>query len=248
MNHLALEKAGLTKGEIRVYLALLELGETSTGLIIKHSKITGSKVYEILEKLKEKGLASYVTKEKIKYFQAAPPNRIIDYIEKKEQEIKNNKEEIKSLLPQLESKQKSLQLSQNAQVFEGWEGLRTVFNMMIKETKKGETYYVFAVGNELKNEQVVNFLRNHHQRRIEKGVKVKLLTRSSDKKYLTDWGKFKDLEMRFYEHSLPIGIFIFGDYTATITFSHKTAFLIKSQYVADSYKEFFKETWKKAKA
>ena len=248
MNLSTLKKAGFTDGEIRVYTALLELGETSTGAIIKNSKITGSKVYEILEKLKDKGLVSYVTKEKTKYFQAAPPKRILDYIETREKEISANKKEIKSLLPMLEAKQKSLQVSQSAQVFEGWEGLRTVFDMMLSETKKGASYYAMGLGNELKDEQTFNFLRNHHKRRIDQKIKVKLLLRPSDKATMSDFAKLKDFEARFYDDSLPLGIYVFGDYVATITFSHKTAFLIKSEYVANSYRDFFDEIWKKAKS
>jgi len=246
MNFQSLQKAGFTNGEIRVYTALLELGESSTGPIIKKSQITGSKVYEILEKLKGKGLVSYITKEKTKYFQAAPPNRILDFIEKTEQEIQSNKEEIKSILPQLEAKQKSLQLSQSAQVFEGWEGLRTVFKLILDETKNGGTYYAFAVGEELQNETVINFLRNHHQRRIQEKGKAKLILSPQDQKHIPNWN-YKDLQVKFYEHTLPVGVFIFGNYVANITFSHKTAFLIKSQYVADSYKRFFEDSWKKAK-
>jgi sugar-specific transcriptional regulator TrmB len=38
MQTQALEGIGFTDGEIRVYLALLELGETSTGDIIKNNR------------------------------------------------------------------------------------------------------------------------------------------------------------------------------------------------------------------
>ena len=110
MSLAAMKQAGFTDGEIRVYTALLEIGESSTGPIIKKSEITGSKVYEILEKLKAKGLVSHVTKEKTKYFQAAPPKRILDYVEQKEQELRQNKEAIKELLPQLEARQQSSNL------------------------------------------------------------------------------------------------------------------------------------------
>jgi len=247
MNLNALKKAGFTDSEIKVYLSLLELGESSTGPIITKSKITGSKVYEVLEKLIKKGLVGYVTKEKIKHFQAASPNRILDYIEKTEKEIKDNKEEIKSMLPELEDKQQSSKLSQTAQVFEGLEGLKTVFKLILEETKNGGEYYAFAVGDEMANEDVITFLKNHHLNRIENKGKVKLILRTQDMESLPGWEKLEGLEMKFYDHELPVGLFIFGDYIANITFSHKTAFLIKSQYVANSYKKFFEATWEKAK-
>ena len=53
-----LQELGLTQREIRVYLALLELGSTTTGSIIKRSEVPNSKIYEILESLQNKGLVS----------------------------------------------------------------------------------------------------------------------------------------------------------------------------------------------
>lgn len=42
---LKLEVLGLSINEKKVYLALLKLGESSTGPIIKESKINASKIY-----------------------------------------------------------------------------------------------------------------------------------------------------------------------------------------------------------
>ena len=85
MDTKILESAGFTNGEVRVYLSLLELGETTTGDIIKKSKITGSKVYEILDKLIEKGLVSYIIKEKTKHYR----NLLQKELLKKEEDFEN---------------------------------------------------------------------------------------------------------------------------------------------------------------
>ena len=76
MNEKLLEEIGLTRGEIKVYLTLLKIGETTTGKIISEAKISSGKIYEILDKLIQKGLVSYTIKEKTRYFNAASPNRI----------------------------------------------------------------------------------------------------------------------------------------------------------------------------
>ena len=64
MDTSTLREAGLTEGEIKVYLALLELGSSTTGPIVDKSGISRSIIYQILEKLMEKGLVSFITKEK----------------------------------------------------------------------------------------------------------------------------------------------------------------------------------------
>jgi len=106
MNQKILEEIGLTKGEIKVYLTLLKTGETTTGEIIKEAQISSGKIYEILDKLIAKGLASYIIKEKTKYFQASSPNRILDYFHEKEFSLKQKEQEIEKELPSLLSLEK----------------------------------------------------------------------------------------------------------------------------------------------
>src|SRR3989344_8787493 len=101
-----LKEVGLTDGEIKVYLALLELGSSTTGPMINKSGIARSIIYQILEKLMQKGLVSQIIKEKTKYFQAAEPNRILGYIDEREKQLDDNKKKIEKLLPELLLKQK----------------------------------------------------------------------------------------------------------------------------------------------
>ena len=57
-----LEELGLTSGEVKVYLALLELGPSSAGEIIEKSRLQNSVIHFCLNRLKEKGLVSYIKK------------------------------------------------------------------------------------------------------------------------------------------------------------------------------------------
>ena len=54
MDTKILEDIGLTKGEIKAYLALLKLGQSSTGPIAKEANVSRSKLYVILDKLSKK--------------------------------------------------------------------------------------------------------------------------------------------------------------------------------------------------
>jgi len=240
-----LEMVGFTAGETKVYLALLELGETTSGDIIKKSRITGSKVYEILDKLVHKGMVSYIIKDKIKYFQASSPKRLLDYINQKEQQMNLQKAEIENLLPSLESIQKSTQQSQSSQIFEGYEGIKTVFNLILESLQPHDEYYAFSLGEELKNDNVLLFLKNYHAKRIDKHILVKIIANNKEKKLFQELSTLRDLQIKYYDNPLPLGVFVFADYVATFTFKDKpTAFLIKSEQIADSYKQFFRTLWK----
>ena len=248
VNEKALEDIGFTKGEVSVYLSLLELGETATGAIIKASGITGSKVYEILDRLKKKGLVSYIVRERTKYFQASPPQRLIDYVDKKEAEIADHKRQIEALIPDLESIRASKQPDQFSQLFEGYEGVKTVFNMVLDSLEPGEEYYAFSLAEELRIKSVILFLKSYHRKRIRKGIKMKLIANFEDK-HLFKWlSKLKGLEVRYLKNPVPLGVFVFKDYIATITFREKpTAFLIKSKQISESYRQFSKYLWGIAK-
>ena len=65
MNTETLVSIGLTKGEADVYLTLLKLGNTTSGKIIKESKVSRSKVYDVLERLKQKGLVTEIIKKNV---------------------------------------------------------------------------------------------------------------------------------------------------------------------------------------
>ena len=248
MNTIILENIGLTNGEVRVYIALLELGETTTGSIIKKSGITGSKVYEILEKLIEKGLVSYIIRGKIKYFKSSQPRRILDYINKKENQINLQKSEVENMIPSLEAIQNSSEQTQSSQIFEGYEGIKTVFEIILTSLNRGDEYFAFSLGDELNKENFRLFLFNYHIKRIKQGIKVKIIANPQEKQMFGELSKLKGLEIKYHDNPFPLGVFIFKDYVATFTFSEKpTCFLIKSKQASDSYKNFFISLWKQSK-
>src|SRR3989344_2592275 len=98
MNTQILEDIGLTNAEIKVYLALLELGSSTSGPIIEKSQLQSSVVFTTLSRLTDKGFVSAVKEGKRNYYQASDPKHIVEYINEK-------KENFESILPQLLAKQ-----------------------------------------------------------------------------------------------------------------------------------------------
>src|SRR3989338_10263479 len=101
-----LEQVGLTGNETKVYLALLDLGSALAGEITKKCGVNRTNVYDALDRLMEKGLASFVIQANRKYFEATPAERIIDHLEEQEKEINNKKEAVQSILRDLEARRK----------------------------------------------------------------------------------------------------------------------------------------------
>ena len=99
INTKILEELGLTKSEIKVYISLLKIGESKKDAIVKSSKISPSKLYDVTNKLMQKGLVSVILKNNIKHFRAAPPEAIIHFIKEKRTNLKEKEDELtKNLL------------------------------------------------------------------------------------------------------------------------------------------------------
>ncbi len=238
-----LKELGFSEREVKVYLALLELGSTTTGPIASKTRIQHSKVYQTLEKLIDKGLASYIIKSKTKYFQAENPKRILSSLKEKEHAFRE-------ILPRLEQKQKFSQQPQTAKVYEGYKAIKAMFESILEETNKNSYYYVFAFKDEYLNSPLASrFLRQIHMQLAEKKVDDRLIANNSIKKeFKENYAGIKNLKARFTSINLPLGLMIINDKVINwIWSSRPTAVEITSKQIASQYKKFFLEIWKNAK-
>src|SRR3989344_1870649 len=129
-----LQQIGLTEGEIKVYLSLLELGSTSTGKIIKKSHVSGSKVYEVLDRLSSKGLVTSVVKNGVKYFEATTPEKILSYLRQKKEDIQKQEQRVQDIINSLQKGEEWLSMGLTEQPA-SWE--RYFTKRQIIRTKKG---------------------------------------------------------------------------------------------------------------
>ncbi len=238
-----LKEIGLTEGEAKVYIALLELGSTTTGPIVDKSGISASKVYNILDKLAKKGFVSYILKAKTKYFHAADPHRIIDYLEEREENLLKQKEEIKQVLPQLELKQKEAGKEQIAELFEGAKGIITARERVFNVLKKGETLYEFGT-NKKAHQTMAAYWNDFHGRRTQAGIKAKYIVQDDLKENIEIGEKGGLIEAKYQPLMGPICIDMYGDYTV-INLLQDTylALSIKNKQVTESFKNYFDLIW-----
>ena len=241
-----LEEIGLTHSEIKVYLALLELGSTTTGKIVDKSKVASSKIYEILDKLMQKGLVSFIVKSGVKYFEAAPPERIMDYMTRKEKKVIEQKTELQKLLPELELKRALSKYKSEATIFKGIEGAKTAFEDVLKTLKKGDEYYVLGATTPAK--PLLRFLRHYHEKRSKKGIRVKLLFTEQGRTFAERIKDLPNTQIKFAPANLFASSFalMYKDKTLITVATAKdiTLFRIENKEVTDSFKSQFELLWK----
>ncbi len=245
-----LEGIGLTKGEIKVYFALLELGSSTTGQIIKKAKVSRSKVYEMLDRLMNRGLVSFVIKENTRYFESADPENILHYLRREKSLLEEKEKELREILPVLKEKQHSAKVSQIATVYEGIKGIKTIYSDVIYKLKRGEEYYAIAAEPEaVQNKEFMTFIMNFHRRREKRGVRVKLLAHIKIKDIVSKTiATTKLIKMRYFKGHIPNAILIYNNNVVTYVWStNPSGVVIQSPAIAERYKSFFEEMWKMAK-
>lgn len=234
-----LENIGLTNAEIKVYLALLELGITKVGSIIEKSGLQSSVVHNTLHSLLEKGLITYIRKGKINHYKATDPKHVIDFIGEK-------KKNFEKILPQLLLKQKLSKEKNQAEIYEGQKGLMNLLLEVIKDTKKGDEYNFFSADYEPMNKEIQDFFRKYDPKRKAKGLIVKGIVPKRLKHLFEDRVKKGFMQVKYTNQEIPPNMSICNNSIALITWGEKPiGYLIHSKQLAEKYKNFFNSIWNK---
>lgn len=129
----SLQQLNLSLNESKVYEALLQIGQTSAGEIIKRAQLHRSVVYETLDKLIDKKLVFKIEKKNIAYFQATDPSRLL-------QNIKSQEDVALDLIPKLKDlvDTKLPEIT----VYEGVESYKRFWIDLYKRMPEGGTDYI----------------------------------------------------------------------------------------------------------
>ena len=238
-------KLGLSKNEATIYLFLLKNPNITTGLIIKETGISNSRVYESLNSLISKGLVNYIVQRDGKSFNASPPEK---FIEKEEE----RKKQIEELVPELKKLKSEKEFRTNTAVFEGFEGFKTAFKKIIDDCPKEETIYILGFSEPTeKKESLRLFLSNMNLKSQQKKQHLKIILGNSVKNTLgKDREKEKYTEVKYMPKGYisPAAIDIFLDYVYIFLWEEKPfVFMIKNKTISNSFKNYFNFLWKIAK-
>jgi len=238
MDTSILEGLGLSNLEIKIFVRLLELGESKAGKIIKEVGLQSSSVYNAINSLMKKGLISYIKKGQIKFYKAADPEAILGYIDTK-------KREYLKILPELKEKQKKAE-EEGVEFYKSFRGIKTITFELLKNAKKGDVYRFFSVENideyKLATERVFGAEK---QLRKEK----KIITKGIFHESARELAKRNSItQKRFLNYPMPPNTLIFGDKVAIISWKGEpSGILISSKDIARTYVEFFEHMWEIAK-
>jgi HTH-type transcriptional regulator, sugar sensing transcriptional regulator len=239
-----LSSLGLTAGEARVYLTLLKAGPSKVGAIVRDSRVSYSKIYDVLERLAAKGLVSHITIGKVRHFSAAEPYRLHDYIQKKEDVLQSQKDVIGKIIPGL-MKFAGTGKRNSAEIFVGLKGIRTAYEVLLNDGSRSDVlryFYPFDDYHEIASPFYGRLHLFQKQKKVEqRGIGTTRFEKSRH------YRELKDVNMRFVPFPLPGTIDIFRDRVLIVSWDSATGILVSSKEIADHFKQYFDSVWKIAR-
>lgn len=242
-----LERIGLTRNESIIYIALLKLGTSKTGEILKASHLNSGKIYEILEGLKVKGLISESIINNVKHFTAAPPLQLLDYLDKKKKGLEKDETLIHSMLPDLEKLRTITIKEAKAVTYTGLRGIKTAADEALAGMKPGEV--MLGMGITVHKDPGFNkFWRQWSKERIERKIHARHIF-SEKSSYFSEFKLLRHTEARILTGITPVTIDVFGeDKVLILNYEEPTScILIYDRNTATSFRQFFEQLWKIAK-
>jgi len=228
-----LEKVGLNKNEVKVYLSILKLGTSTAGEITKESKLYRRGVYEALKTLEEKNLITSIVKDYKKHFAASKPKHLLDTIKEKE-------EIIKSIIPSILRIKSKKEIEPKIEIRTGLGG----FKALVEEQLTSKE--LLGIGITLKSLKILQYYLPHIIKRGKKiGAKAKLIIYEEVKEPLLNLikknVKLKIIPRGFY---VPSTTMIWGDKVSISLLEEKPfVIIIENKTINEAYKKYFNYMW-----
>lgn len=237
-----LDDLHLPKNEAAVYVAVAQLGTTSTGDIIRKTRLHRVLVYEALDRLVSKRLVWKFSKHKIAHFQLTDPERLLQNAQEQVDVAHSAIRDIKKLLTT-----KGPEIN----VYEGIEDYRRFWIESAKRFPVGSTDYVAGSIGNLWHEYMGKTADTLFKIRIERKIKWKMLIFYRDQADLQLLHKYPKLhEYRFIDkHASRFGNFNVFEKTSVILHSATEPMIIevKNDTLVKVFQNLFDILWESGK-
>lgn len=242
MKEETLIELGLSKNESKVYLSLLELGLTNVGKIADVSKIHRTNIYDSLDKLTRKGLASVILKNGFRLYEASDPEALSTILEEKQRKLS-------AILPELLLSKQLAKGKSEVQIYEGLTAVKQLLDSMLQKRKAINVFGAPKIAPELFG----SFIQQFHKKRALLKVQMNHIYNTD----AVERGKYLNTipftHCKFLPEKVnsPVATNICGDEVFMILFNkepkNNMCIRIKNPLIAQSYQNYFDFMWETAK-
>jgi len=239
MLYSQLQDAGLNETEAKIYLAALELGQTTVSRIARKSGIKRTTVYLSLENILGKGLMSTVKIDgKAHYFAEDPRNL--------ERIMEERKQRIAQLIPQLLAFTNLIDKKPQIRFFEGIEGIKEV----IKDTLNypNQEICTFFSESYMPDLGEIFFEEYYRPERLKRKISNRAIVPDNEEMRALAKNDEKVLRRTKLVSSdlfkIKFEMMIYGGGKVNIvSFKEEFAMIIESIEIFDSFKSIFETLW-----
>lgn len=239
-----LRNFGLTENETKVYLALVELGDSTTTPIRNKTGLHNSRVYEALSALLEKGMVSYYIKNNVKHFKAQDPGVMFDILDEK-------KEKLKKIIPEIEILKQKKESPYNVSIYEGYKAVKQLYDNMLFKLSSKDEILVLGAQPETTHFLGQTFFKAYTQKRVNKNINLKIIFNNDAAKTAKAYNKFKHTLAKVLPKGTiaPAAMDIYPDKVSILLLKEKPiVFHIDCKEVAESYQAYFDFLWRLSKS
>ena len=243
MDISTLKKLNLKDKEITVYLKLLEYGALSVRSLADITGFNRGTTYDILKKLQENNLVSYHHHETKQKFIAEEPERLVNLVKSKEDEIKKIKDKFNNLIPELKALQGKGGDKPTTKFYEGKSGIKLILEDVLSSVEREDKkeYYIYSA-TEASDDWKTAY-PSFTQDRIKKKIQVKAIS-------LAKGGKLHGLDERRWlgtNRESATFIFIYAQKCAFVSRDAKNmpvGVIIENKMIYETQKIIFLQLWK----
>lgn len=245
LNNL-LKKIGLSEKEALILESLMELGPSPVREVARKAKVNRGTAYDVLKSLSNSGLVSHFETKTHQHFVAEPPQKLLDVLEEKRENLDFLKSQLKEELPEIELFFKKRGGRPQVKLYEGKRGIRTILEdvLSIMEKSRQKTYCVYSSSSVRKN--VHEALPNFSEQRIKKGIRVKTIALGSGGQL---FGLDERKWMQLPEENLkPVYEIIYAGKVAHISLDNSAnpvGVVIEDREIFETQKMIFEFNWGK---
>ncbi len=238
-----LKECGLSASKSQVYLAALQVGTGTAQDIAAKAGIPRTTAHEILQQLKNAGLVNFTTKGRTLFFTAEKPTKIQTMLRDRERKIV-------SVMPELLSLYKTQGARPSVRVYEGLEGVKTVFeDTLTTSTKK--LYGILSMAD-LYDVPGKDYMKDYVNRRVAAGIVLNVV-RSEEKEAEETWSTSttEHRELRYAPRSFifPMTVYLYDNKVAIVSTQKETfGMIMESQDFYATLKNFFDIMWQVSRA
>lgn len=244
---MGLLQLGFSDKEMAVYLAILQSKDSSIPTIAKTTGLRRGTVYDVVEKLKEKGFIAETKKgKKRRLIRENPTNTFYTLLDEKYEQLEKSKKIVENILPTLKALDVSDDLKPQIRVYTGEKGFRKVWDEIFAYEGKNflsiariETYLKF-MGQD--------FLTEIQNRKIKLGFTSRAINEDSPSSHSmkeNDETYNRETRLAPKDFAFPSSEIIFGDKIAMFsTINENIIIVIQSKDFAETHKAYFEMIWK----